>query len=244
MPKHIVAKRGTVNRRVLPNACAFVVALGSFLMAATSVAQTVTVIPPNGTVAGRTYGQWSAAWWQWDFSIPVPANPSFDTTGNHCHVSQSGPVFFLAGSATGAPITRDCSVSADKVLLFPLINVECSTLEPPPFFGSNETELRACAQLFMDGVPLSSLVATIDGNPIVTNLGLFRFQSPLYNFSVPGDNILGVHGGSSGSSVSDGYWLMIRLAEGNHVLHFEAEFVSPPSVAGFSQDVTHNLTVR
>src|SRR5215510_4067387 len=191
MSKHVAVRSGVVAA----SACAVVLALGPLLISANSLAQTVTVIPANGTVAGMTYGEWSAAWWQWDLSIPVPANPSFDTTGNHCHVGQSGPVFFLAGSATGAPMTRDCSVSADKVLLFPLINVECSTLEPPPFFGSNEAELRTCAQVFMNGAGLSTLRATIDGNPIVPNPGLFRFQSPLYDFRVPGDNILGVQGG-------------------------------------------------
>jgi hypothetical protein len=48
-------------------------------------------------------------------------------------------------------------------------------------------------------------------------------QSPFFEFIMPGqDNVLGLPGVTAGSSVADGYWLILEpLAPGDHVLHFE-----------------------
>jgi hypothetical protein len=202
------------------------------------------VFPPDEVVFGRTYGEWSAEWWQWNFSIPVPSNPTFDTTGQHCVIQQSRPVFFLAGIATGVPVTRACTVPSNTPLFFPLINVECSNVEPPPFFGSSDEERLACAQQFLDDVGISTLKATIDGVD-VKSLRRFRVASPPFDFRMPAqNNILFLPGVTSGRSASDGYWLMLKpLSPGSHVIHFEGAFVSGPG-NGFSQNVTYNLTVR
>ena len=83
----------------------------------------------------------------------------------------------------------------------------------------------------------------IDGKE-VQDLGDFRAQSPFFDFILPPDNFLGLAGVTSGSAVSDGYWLMLKpLSPGNHVIRFEGAFVSGPG-AGFSQNVTYNLTVK
>jgi hypothetical protein len=37
------------------------------------------VIPPQSKAHGMTYGEWSAKWWQWAYSLPVDQNPFFDT---------------------------------------------------------------------------------------------------------------------------------------------------------------------
>src|SRR5437867_3706794 len=37
------------------------------------------VYPPTSPVFGRTYAEWSAAWWQWALSLPVDQHPLFDT---------------------------------------------------------------------------------------------------------------------------------------------------------------------
>jgi hypothetical protein len=212
------------------------------MVPATSLAQ--VVVPPDVVVFGKTYEEWSAVWWQWNFPIPVPSNPTFDTTGQHCGVRQSRPVFFLAGIATGEPVTRECTVPSDTPLFLPLINAECSNVEQPPFFGRTDAERLACAQEVIDGVSIDSLKASIDG-VAVGGLEDFRVQSPPFDFRMPAqNNILDLPGVTSGRSASDGYWLMLEpLSPGPHVIHFEAVVVSGPG-AGFSQNVTYNLTVR
>jgi hypothetical protein len=70
----------------------------------------------------QPFEQLSAEWWQWALSIPTSENPQLDTTGGKCVVGQRGSVWFLAGIFGGGTTTRICSVPADKVLYFPVIN--------------------------------------------------------------------------------------------------------------------------
>jgi hypothetical protein len=202
------------------------------------------VVPPEVNVFGRTYGEWSATWWQWLLSIPAPTNPTLDPTGQHCDVGQLDLLFFLAGAPTSDAVMRACTVPSGRRVLVPIITAECSTVEPAPFHGDHERELRACAKTLIDGVEVSSVQATIDGKA-VEKLRHARVQSPVFDFIMPGrENFLGLPGVTSGSSVADGYWLILEpLAPGDHVLHFEATIVSGPG-AGFSQDVTYTLTVQ
>src|SRR5437867_484977 len=116
------------------------------------------IFPPNSEPFGKTYGEWSADWWQWALSIPQPHNPLLDNTGKDCGVGQHGPVWFLGGTfavAQSEPgvisgtATRDCAIPADKGVLFPVINGECSTAEGN---GTTEEELRSCVISLIDHV--------------------------------------------------------------------------------------------
>src|SRR2546421_7627483 len=88
--------------------------LGSTMVFADGINPGVLAI--NGQVGGLTYGQWSARWWQYAFSVTTFAN---------CPVEPSGQMWFLAGT-TGGPATRSCTVPAGKNIMFPLFNVEWS----------------------------------------------------------------------------------------------------------------------
>lgn len=195
------------------------------------------VIPSNAKAYGMTYGEWSAKWWQWAFSLPVDQNPFFDEEGECSNGAngQLGPVWFLTGVINvSGTAERDCTVPAGKALFFPIINVECSTLEVPPFHGDNEAELRACAMGFHFG----DVFAEIDG-VAVQNLVSYLKDSPLFTFTVPPDNVLGVDPGT-GQSVSNGYYLMLApLSVGEHNIHFGGTFTD----FDFTLDITYNLTV-
>src|SRR5438034_7507958 len=78
---------------------------------------TSTIVRPSEKYAGKSYGQWSAAWWQWAADISEPNSPVTDSTGANCAVNQRGPVWFLAGN-TGGTTSRTCTVPADKGILF------------------------------------------------------------------------------------------------------------------------------
>ncbi len=122
-----------------------------------------------------------------------------------------------------------------KAILFPVVNVECSTVEPAPFFGGNEAELRACAKAFQNTA--TGLSATIDGHD-VPDIERYRVQSPVFDFTAPDNNVLFIPGPVSGQSVSDGVWILLApLSRGEHVIHFAASF------PGFPLDVTYNITV-
>jgi hypothetical protein len=198
--------------------------------------QTTKVFSPDASIFGKGLDDWSAEWQKWFISIPASQNPALDN--GPCSTAQSGPVWFIP---SGSGVTRQCTVLTGKLLLITLINAECSNVEALPFFGATEHTREECAETLIDGVSTRSLLFTIDGQP-VRNLSRYRVQSPQYHFSMPAtDNVLGVtSGATSGVSVSDGYFVMVQLAPGHHVLRFAAAIVSGPG-AGFSQDVTYDF---
>ena len=202
------------------------------------------VLPPNSRPHGKSYAEWSAEHWKWLYSISVHDppytgainHPLVDETGAKCGVGQSGDVWFLGGPFNSSGIVvRDCTVPTGTMLFFPLVDVECSNVEPAPFFGANEAELRACvAQIGM-----ANLTASVDGVAI-QNLQGYRVQSPLFSFTVPEDNLLGISAGTTGIAVSDGYFLMLApLSAGQHTVHFGGTF---PDFS-FTLDATYHLTV-
>src|SRR5437899_92484 len=77
------------------------------------------IVPPEANYAGRSAGEWTAAWWQWALGIPEAQNPVEDTTGEFCAVGQSGPVWFMGSSFTNC-IARQCIRDADKSLFLPV----------------------------------------------------------------------------------------------------------------------------
>jgi hypothetical protein len=200
------------------------------------------VYQPNENVFGMSYGEWSAAWWQYALTFTNDKSPIMDPNGDACNSGQGGPVFFLAGAGSGSA-TRTCTIPAGKTLFMPIINFECSNLESADFHADNAQHGRACASWWGDGVSLKSLKFTIDGKNVI-GLSNFRVQSPYYDFIVPvSNNFLGVDGYTSGYSASDGYWVMVKpLAPGIHVIHFEATVDSGPGKGG-AQNVTYQLIV-
>lgn len=232
-----------IDNSIVNRVLAAMTLIGLTLSAPVFAAPATRVFPPGSLVpVPLTSGELSARWWRWNYETPNSRNPTLDLTGAKCGVGQSGPVFFLAGAPVTTPVTRTCTIPAGKILFFPLIAAECSNQEPSPFFGANEAQLRACAERLLDGAAPSSLKLTIDGTP-VTNLVRFRARSPLFGFTVPEANQLGLPQGTSALSISDGFWIVAQVSPGNHVIHFEATLTSGAG-AGFSQNITYNLKVK
>ena len=197
----------------------------------------VHIVPPNHKVAGKSHAEWGAEWWKWALTIPADGHhPLQDETGADAARGQSGPVWFLGGviNVSGTAV-RNVTIPAGKALFFPVSNVECSTVELPPFYGANEAELRACAE----GFPAGTMACTIDGRP-VGNLADFESTSPLFDFSLPANNILGIAGGGPGQAVDHGTYLMVTgLCPGEHAIDFSAASAD----GGFTLHVTYHLTV-
>jgi hypothetical protein len=62
------------------------------LLAPSASASSFTIGQPTEKYAGKTYGQWSAAWWQWA-NVSEPNSPVTDAAGANCAVKQKGPVW-------------------------------------------------------------------------------------------------------------------------------------------------------
>jgi len=201
------------------------------------------VIDSDSVVFGRTFGEWSAAWEQWAYSIKVDQHPLFDN--GDCTVAQSGPVWFLGGkfcangatcSATG--VVRSCNVPRGKALYFPVINGEDSALEevvaqehstdPDPEFYQQIAGMRVFEDTNMTGMPV---YCSVDGAWIPDLQRRFRVQSVAFGFTIPDNNYLkavypssmsgGFKAGTYYPAIDDGYYVMLApLAPGHHTLHF------------------------
>ncbi len=197
------------------------------------------VIQPNAHYRGLTYGEWGARWWQTAFSIPV-VDDDHPLISGEAFGGEDG-VLFLSGVGGGAPI--EITIPAGPALFFPVVNAECSVIEPDPFHGDDEEELRTCANEHIDKT--SGRFAVIDGVP-VENLDAYRVESPLFEFGpLPEDNLLQFFGvdapaGATSPSVDAGVYLLLApLSVGTHVIHFGVTF----DEFFFSIDTTYIITV-
>ncbi len=189
------------------------------------------VAPPQSMAYGKSYSEWSMAWWVYAINLPLDENPfGHGTDGT---IGQSGPVWFLGGTFVGSPSTieRTLTIPAGTALFFPVMDVECSTIETPEsgFHGSNEAELRACAKGWADqqgaGV-FGPLFCKVDGVEL-KNLTAYRFATPLMYFVLPAmdadNNIfyMPIAEGQEVYSVGDGYYILLNpLAIGEHTIEF------------------------
>ena len=208
-----------------------------------TVSEPAEVLSPDKRYAGLDYSQWSAKWWQWFLEYPVQdsagnplPHPGIDDPRFDASNRQSGPVWFI-GSPFGT-VVRNATVPANKALFVALVNGEASSLEPPPFHGDTEAQQRAAAAASADQIV--NVSCTIDGVP-VDNIAAYRVQSPQFSFNAPTPWIFGPTGGA-GTSVGDGYYVLIKpLGEGHHTLHYAGALLPDPASAFL--DVTYHLNV-
>lgn len=241
------------------------VALGVALAAPRAMAQNdggPLVITPDSLFNGRTYSDWSAAWWQWSYSIPVASHPLFDN--GDCSVGQAGPVWFLGGKLCQASgvgcngnVTRTCNVPHDTALFLAAgVTAEDSALEEgngngcgslPPLITGTIPDLYQCVKSWMDYLSAGGTAEIIvDGYVLPRSKNGFRVQSPVFELTLPADNALNATGegpfaaGTYSPAAADGTFLMLApLQPGKHTLQVITNF---PNFAGYI-DETYHLTV-
>jgi hypothetical protein len=211
----------------------------------------VVIVPVDAKYGGKTYQQWSDAWWKWSVGIPSDVNPLFDETGENALQGQAGSVYFLAGvfNVSGSAV-RTVTVPAGKALFFPILNVEwdnlCPPLDPPPPPDQMVDVMRANVRSFLDSV--DELECDLDGVEVPD---LFRYRvgpGDAFSVTVPDNNIYQAFGctwvspGTYASFVSGGYYLMMTpLPAGTHTLHFRGHTTYLGS--DFTLDITYRITV-
>jgi hypothetical protein len=187
-----------------------------------------SVLSPAARVQGLTLGQWHAEMWR--VSLAIPASQDL---GPYCYLGQIGNVGIgVSYSEIGS---SECEMPVGMILYVLVIGSECSTGEPPPFYGGNEAELKACATSFIS----SNLQASVDGIP-VQNIEKYAALSPLYQFTLPADNIVGIPAGTYDSVAYNTGFLLAPLSPGEHVVHVHSELPSYEWV----YDWTYYITVK
>jgi hypothetical protein len=176
------------------------------------------VLPPQSHPFGMSYGQWSALWWQQAFAVHSGPGSPFEAGSVDCTSLGTRHVAFLVGTTqtSGNPASRSCSLPTGTAVLFPLINYAAT---PGDGVGSTEAELRANAREVADN--FTDLMATVDGRAL-SDLASYRFQSPLFVWTTPSDNVFDVDATADPTpAVADGYWIMLPpLSPGVHTISF------------------------
>ena len=192
------------------------------------------VFPPKARVRGRRMENGLRSGGNTHSRFPGTRIPSLVPPATACAYKRVGNVGVVVVDPL-SPEPIECEVPAGTILFLDILSAECSTLEEPPFYGGNEEELRACAEGFI----LADLEASID-SVAVQNLEQYIHLSPLFEFTLPENNILEVEAGSTGQSISNGAHLMLKpLKPGEHTVHFHASY---PDLE-FTVDTNYHITV-
>jgi hypothetical protein len=165
------------------------------------------VAPPQSVFQGHTYSEWSAAWFQWVFSMPTTKNPLSNTAD--CSEGQKGKVWFIGNRNPGVPlpVSRACTIPAGTALFLNVSTSEWDNelCDPAGIQRTTLTEdqLRAHAKadvnsflsdprrIVIDGVDVQGLPPACDPSNPSTCQSPYRVQSPVFNYTVPAfDNLL------------------------------------------------------
>jgi hypothetical protein len=217
--------------------------------ASNTVSPTDALLPSIAPIAskpqGQTYGRWAVEWQQWLYGIPAAVNPLTDSTGAFCDQRQVGEVWFLVGSTSTTPVSRNCHIPAGKSLFFPLINTGYGAFLNDPADTRTEAYVRAAGSCSLP----ASINVKIDGvkvrNPNRYFTGSSGSQSPFFNIQLSPNNLYGfdetvVPELVFSPSAEQGYYLFVLpLTTGSHTIHWTASGCTP----GNSLDITYNLTV-
>lgn len=216
--------------------------------------------PDVGKTYGRTFGEWSAAWWQWLLSIPASENPLNAVDGEvDCTLGQSGPVWFLAGAAPGTTAVRSCTVPRGKALFFPAVNLAftyspgetLNVVEKRAILDGvlNDTEPGFLADFGFPGSRVCEVGITLNGEPTLYSVPTARVQSPAFPLVASDEPVLNFPPGPvDDEAVSDGFWALLPpLSPGEHTLRISGRFCEIDSFETHpffgALDVTYHLTV-
>jgi hypothetical protein len=175
------------------------------------------VVDASKRVAGFTAGDLLGEELRQLLELPLDVNPLAGSRENNClSAGHKDKVLMLWTSPAPPPLTV-CNIKPGTPVFFFALFAECSSVEPPPFFGATKEEQRQCA---LDNLPpFDAILVSIDGGPPV-NIGLDRFLavSGQGTVELPEPNILGVDA-EEATFVGAAYSAMVRpLPPGAHTI--------------------------
>ena len=210
------------------------------LATASAAEKSPKVFKPQSQPRGLSYSEWQVRWFQWQFETAEGIEAALDETGASCTAGlQPKRVWFSTFVTHDGTTTRSCTLPAGTALFILTVANECSDIEPPPFFGTTEAELRECAASGFDEFFSGPVSLTVDG-VAVPNLRSFRTQTPLFQYTLPVDNLYGFPAGTTATAaIQDAIFVMLKpLHKGQHtiVIHIESNALG-------NVDEVYNLTI-
>jgi hypothetical protein len=188
-------------------------------------------LPPTAHPLGHSMAELAGAWNVWGFGSAADVNPLLAV---RCEQSSLDPRIWFLPVSLGGEYENTCNVPRGSFLVLNVGGAECSNIEPEPFFGADEADLKDCVK---DGFDLVSY-AEVTARGITTKqaaLGAYAITSALTH--LPANNLLSA---DAGISMDKGYFMVIGpLSPGTHTFHAYDEF----AVFDFKAGITYTINV-
>ena len=186
-------------------------------------------LPSNARVHGISLVDFASAYAAWAFGTSAEVNP---IVAGRCERSPIDPKAWFLPVSLGGESTATCQVPPGTFLVVTPGFIECSSIEPAPFYGADETALIGCVDDWF--VELNRADVILDGTA-VTNLEDYALTTR--TVTLPPNNLISP---DSGLSLSKGYFLVIPpLSRGTHTLRLYDEF----QAFGFQAGITITIVV-
>jgi len=189
------------------------------------------VVDASKRVAGFTAGQLLGEEWRQLLELPPNANPLAGTGDNCLSAGHEDKVLIVWTTAAPTPPTV-CNVKPGTAVFFFALSGECSSVEPPPFFGATEEEQRDCAIEWFANPFNREINLSLDGGPVVDiHQDPFRLVSPQGTTVFPEAPIFDATPGRA-TFVGSGWAATVRhsLRPGRHVINGEVVLNGAPTV--------------
>jgi hypothetical protein len=183
-------------------------------------------VVPAVNVGGSPGGDLIGDWYAQNLAQPA-AHAPFNGTADLClDIGHRGRVLSPAGGLI-SPEGMTCAVKGDRPVAVVMTSADCSTAEPPPFYGRTEAEQRDCAIGWATGQNVTSITIQVDREPAVDILAPRFFAVSPQRFTVCNrDPVFGAKPGPA-RFVAAGYMAEIRgMDRGRH------DMTAIPSVNG------------
>jgi len=206
-----------------------VVILLSAMTATAGVPAPSGFLPSNARAHGYSLVDLASAFTVWAFGTSAEVNP---IVAGRCERSPITPhIWFLPVSLGGESVST-CQVPPGAFLVVTPGFIECSNIEPEPFYGADEIALHGCVDDWFDLLNRADVV--LDGQP-VENLEDYALTT--LPVTLPPNNLINTE---PGLSLSKGYFLALRpLSRGTHTLRLYDEF----EALGFQAGITITIVV-
>ena len=228
-----------------------------------------SIVPPHDNYRGLSYSEWSAEWFRWVFSLPIPHHPLFDTAD--CSTGQADDVWFIGGTLGGnRAVIRDCTVPHGTALFLPFANAwwdnEGCDGDVIKKLGLSEAKLRSLAQadfikaildkksrIIIDGQEVEGMPTNCNSTNTASCESPYRVKSPVFDYTSPAiNNILEPVNGTcyiDPNHNGQPYTVTGAVAEGVHIMikplpvgKHTIQFGSLDSVTGLPRS-RYNITV-
>lgn len=187
---------------------------------------------------GKTYGAWTARWWQWIYSVHPEINPLLDLTGKDWKEGQPlSDVWFLAGIYGDVQKTfplRKIAMNYGRSILFPVLNCEANRMEFPEM-----TREDLVKHVNDDINTVVKKECTVNGKAIIPVL--VASDPEIFSLKIATSNAFGLKNTGVTDAAAKGYWIFLKpLPKGKHFVSFEGscEFGRLNSGAKYEIDVT------